>query len=77
MMNKKLPDCPECGLDELYRLPGKATRVQCYACSWDSGILGLNLGDEEDDVIAVAVEEYLIAGEYNDDKPHYDTPGGW
>jgi len=38
-MLTKLPDCPRCLEDELWRVPGKDLRVRCYLCGWDSGPL--------------------------------------
>lgn len=67
-MNNKLPDCPRCDEDELYRLPGKETKIRCYSCNWDSGLLGIDLDDsEEDEAIAVAVSEYRLTRSWGED----------
>jgi hypothetical protein len=36
---KKLPNCPRCQEDELWRVPGKEIRIRCYECGYDSGVL--------------------------------------
>lgn len=48
---RKLPDCPRCYEDELWRVPGKKLQIKCYVCGWDSGILAE--GDWENDIDAL------------------------
>ena len=65
----KLPMCPQCEELELYRLPGKVTKVKCYVCGWDSGVLGVDLDDyDEQDAIQLAVMEFRRTGNWNDEQ---------
>lgn len=38
-MLNKIPDCPKCGEDEMWRPPGKELSLKCYWCGWSSGPL--------------------------------------
>lgn len=62
MLTEKLPDCPQCGLDELFCLPAiKILWARCYFCGWDSGPLEVPSGSEASNVIAARVAAAQVA----------------
>lgn len=56
----KLPDCPLCGLDELWlsRFDDGTREVRCYFCDWVSGPIamldGVSEADRIENVVAMA-----------------------
>lgn len=62
----KLPNCPRCGDDELWRVPGKQLQVRCYECGYDSGILAEDKPADADALIAKAIADYGAKGSANE-----------
>lgn len=56
---RKLPDCPKCQEDELWRVPGKELQLRCYLCGWDSGVIAA--ADWQNDVDALIAESVTKA----------------
>ncbi len=55
----KLPNCPRCGDDELWRVPETGVRLRCYECGWDSQVFLQRTGESVDDTIARAIKAYV------------------